>query len=70
MMSSSGVSGGAYRRRFLIVAKSCSMGFKSGEYRGQKEQPMPSLVDQFSGQSRFMKSSIVHDKGLSGAPAL
>ena len=43
MMSFMGVFGGAFWRYFLSVAKSFSMGFKSGEYGGRNRIWWPYL---------------------------
>src|ERR1700704_5240303 len=60
--TASTVRAAALRSRCLSLAKTCSMGFRSGEYFGRKK----SFADQWSHGFTFVAAEIVHDDYVTG----
>src|SRR5258705_10810746 len=56
----------ALRNTCLSLAKTCSIGFRSGEYFGSKELG-PGCADELAHRFGFVTTEIVHDHDVAGA---
>ncbi len=60
------VRGSVLRSRVLSLAKTCSIGLRSGELARQEEQLGASGADQLANHPAFVAAEIVHDHDVAG----
>ena len=64
--TASTVRAAALRSRCLSLAKTCSIGFRSGEYFGRKKSLAPTRSDELTHDLALVAAEIVHDDDIAG----
>ena len=62
----SDVRAAAFRKKCLSLAKTCSMGLRSGEYLGRKNSLAPAARMSWLDGFAFVAAEIVHDDDIAG----
>jgi hypothetical protein len=57
----------ALRNKCMSLAKTCSIGFSSGEHFGRKKGLSPGCADELAHRFGFVTTEIVHDHDVAGA---
>ncbi len=64
--TASTVRGASRRSRCLSLAKTCSMGLRSGGVLGQEQEPGAGLADGLSHGLGLVRAEVVHDDDVAG----
>ena len=60
------VRSSAFRSRIFSFAKTCSIGLRSGLYRGQEDEPCIDGADSPADRAPFVGAEIVHNNNIAG----